>query len=95
MFCSVLSTVLYSRLPKNFNHTKNPITKIKIKELDIEIRKFFASQKKAKIWRAIVPSNPKFLWDAVKLAKNLNNEILPHEMTLKNEPIEKFVNSYI
>ena len=70
------------RLLKCFNKDKLIATKIEIKLLDVQVRRFFRTQKRNSIRRKIVPNNSKTLWDAVKTAKNLNLAQIPENLTL-------------
>ena len=75
-------------------------TKICIKNLSLEIKYHFANETKSKVRQGIKPGNNKTLWDAVKIAKNLNIEELPDQMNLHGVPIsnevlaEEFANMF-
>ena len=58
-----------------------------VKNLNIEIRHHFQSLKTQSLRRKITPGNSKSLWDAVKLAKNINIQQMPQQMFKNNVPI--------
>ena len=73
------------RLLKNFNKSKNSELKMKIKLLDKDIRHYYYNKKKNSVRNKIIPNNTKSVWDAVKLAKNLNVQNLPEKMSFNGE----------
>ena len=74
---------LLSRLKQNPNNDLRD----RIKSLNFEIRNHFSNIKRSEIRAKIIPGNSKSLWDAVKLAKNVNIPKLPPRMTLNNVEI--------
>jgi hypothetical protein len=70
------------RLLKKFNKRKDPETKARIKVHDKEIKQYYYQKKKSLVRSKIIPNNSKSLWDAVKLAKNLNIQNLPDKPSL-------------
>ena len=72
------------RLLKKFNSNKTVALKIKIKTLDKAIRGYFSNKKKKRVRSKIMPNNNKSLWDAVKIAKNLNTQNLPDKLSLND-----------
>ena len=58
-----------------------------IKLLNKDIKKFYYLNKGNSIRRKILPGNSKSLWDAVKVAKDINPTSLPDEMFLNNTKI--------
>ena len=60
------------------------VLKTKIKDLNIEIKNFFTSQKRLAVRRGITPGNTLSLWSAVKIAKDINVAGLPGVMYLNN-----------
>ena len=71
---------LRRRLLKSFKKNNNPVTNLRIKNLNVEIKQFFTNQRRSSIQRSILPNNSKSLWQAVKIAKNLQISNLPKEM---------------
>ena len=71
---------LRKRLIKTLNKKPTNELRNRIKNLNVEIRHHFQSQKTNSIRRKIIPGNSKSLWDAVKLAKNINIQQLPRKM---------------
>ena len=53
----------------------------------MEIKTHFRNEKKFRIRKGIKPGNNKTLWEAVKLAKDLNIVDLPDQMNLDGTPI--------
>ena len=68
-------------LLSQFKQRKCATIKSKIKELDSSIRTFFTAQKNI-IKRSIYPNNSKSLWDTVKIAKNLNVDPIPSQLSI-------------
>ena len=58
-----------------------------LKSLNKEIKKYFYQLKGKSIHRGILPGNSKTLWDAVKLANDVNPQTLPNEMLVNNTKI--------
>ena len=77
--CHMLNKI--KNLLSQFKQRKCATIKSKIKELDSSIRRFFTAQKNL-IKRSIYPNNSKSLWDAVKIAKNLNVDTIPSQMSI-------------
>ena len=71
------------RLLKHFNNNKNAELKLRIKKLDKEIREYYYNKKKNSIRCRIKTNNNKSLWDAVKIAKNVNIQIFPRNLISK------------
>ena len=78
---------LRKRLLKNLNKKPSNELRNRIKNLNVEIRHHFQSQKTISIRRKITPGSSKSLWDAVKIAKNINIQQLPQKMFKNNLPI--------
>ena len=72
------------RLLKIFNKNKTTEHKDKIKILDKEIRQYYYQKKKNSVRSKIIPNNTKSLWDAVRIAKDLNIQNLPDKMQAPN-----------
>ena len=68
----------------------NPSNELRdrIKNLNVEIKNHFLSKKTSSVRRRIIPGNSKSLWDAVKIAKDINIPKLPNTMYLNNTKIE-------
>ena len=79
---------LRKRLLKNLD--KNPSNELRnrVKNLNFEISHHFQSLKTQSVRRKITPGNSKSLWDAVKLAKNINIQQMPQKMFKNNVPID-------
>ena len=60
---------------------QNPNEELKkrVKNLNIEIKNHFVMNKRNKVRKGIIPGNPKTLWKAVNIAKDIN----PNEIPLK------------
>ena len=67
------------------------VLKTKIKDLNIEIKNFFTSQKRLAVRRGITPGNTLSLWSAVKIAKDINVTGLPGVMYLNNIKIPNII----
>ena len=52
----------------------------RIKNLNYEIRNYYRQNKGKKVRRNLVLGSSKSLWEAVKIAKDINNEKMPKEM---------------
>ena len=61
---------------------------MRIKNLNLEIRSHFESNKRKKVRMNLIPGNNKSLWTSVKLAKDLNIQQIPDNLTLNNVAIE-------
>ena len=61
----------------------------RIKNLNFEIKQHFHSCKSKAIRRKILPGNSKSLWDAVKIAKDINITSLPNEMFYSDIKIDQ------
>ena len=89
---------LRKRLLKTLEKKPSNPLRDRIKNLNIEIRHHFRSLKTKSIRRKITPGNSKSLWDAVRLAKNVNIQQLPQKMfkdniNIKNEDLpDEFAN---
>ena len=73
---------LRRRLLKPMNNNASNELRNRIKNLNVEIKNHFDSKKTCSVRRKITPGNTKSLWDAVKLAKDINNPKLPNHMFL-------------
>ena len=78
---------LRNRLLKRLKITKDPPTKSRIKNLNLEIKNHFVELKRKKIRLGIIPGNNKSLWTSVKRAKDLNTQKIPDEMFSNNAQI--------
>ena len=91
---------LRKRLLKTLEKKPSNPLRDRIKNLNIEIRHHFRSLKTKSIRRKITPGNSKSLWDAVRLAKNVNIQQLPQKMfkdniNIKNEDLpDEFANFF-
>jgi hypothetical protein len=68
------------------NHSN--ILRDRIANLNYEIKLHFETLKSNSVRKKIIPGNTKTLWDAVKIAKNINIPTIPNNMTLNNNPIQ-------
>ena len=75
------------RLLKKNKTMPSTDTQIEIKQLNMQIRRYFYHQKVNFIKNKIIPGNSKTLWDAVALAKNLPKLNLPKNMIMNGIPI--------
>ena len=75
---------LRKRLIKNLKTNPSNNLRDRINNLNYEIRTHFKNSKRNEIRNKIIPGNSKSLWDAVKIAKNVNKPNLPHKLT-KND----------
>jgi hypothetical protein len=64
-------------LLKKFKSRPSDTLKLKIKQFDNDIKKYFYHQKCKKVRRGIIPGNSKSLWTAVRIAKDQNTECFP------------------
>ena len=71
------------------NPSSSQSARSKLKDLNKEIKCYFFNQKSKSIRRNIVPSNSKSLWDAVRIAKDMNISNLPDIFTLNEIEIAK------
>ena len=91
---------LRKRLLKTLEKKPSNPLRDRIKNLNIEIRHHFRSLKTKSIRRKITPGNSKSLWDAVRLAKNVNIQQLPQKMfkdniNIKNKDLpDEFANFF-
>ena len=65
------------RLLRNFRKTKDVRTKMQLDMVDKEVKQFFNRQRVNTVRKLIVPGNTKSLWNAVNMAKDTCNNILP------------------
>ena len=79
---------LRKRLLKKLEKNPSNALRDRIKNLNVEIRHHFQSIKTKSIRRKITPGNSKSLWDAVKIAKNVNITQLPEKMFKNNVQIK-------
>ena len=75
---------LRKRLIKNLKTNPSNNLRDRINNLNYEIRTHFKNSKRNEIRNKIIPGNSKSLWDAVKIAKNVNKPNLPPKLT-KND----------
>ena len=80
---------LRKRLLKSIANNASNELRIRIKNLNLEIKNHFISKKTCSVRRKIIPGNTKTLWDAVKIAKDVNNPKLPNHMLRNNTEIPK------
>ena len=78
---------LRKRLLKRLKLNKDSLTKIRISQLNIEIKNHFYNCKRKSVRQGLIPGNNKTLWDSVKIAKDLNINKLPDNMFLNVDPI--------
>ena len=71
---------LRKKLLKILKINKTDTIRNRIKNLNVEIKRHFLIKKTKSIRRKITPGNSKSLWDAVKIAKDVNNPKLPKSM---------------
>jgi hypothetical protein len=67
-------------------------TKLRIKQLNLEIRNHYYGKKRLRFRRGIQPGNSKSLWAAVKIAKNKGTDVIP-QLLYKNQQKIKHKNS--
>ena len=79
---------LRKRLLKRLKVTKDELIKLRINQLNIEIKNHFYAVKRKSIRQGLIPGNNKTLWDSVKIAKDLNINKLPETMTLNNVSVK-------
>ena len=48
--------------------------------LNVEIKNHFIEIKRSKVRRGIIPGNPKSLWKAINIAKDINPSEIPRKM---------------
>ena len=70
-------TYITNRLLKRFRSSQNSTYKNKIELLNREIKDMIFSNKKKQVRKNIVPGNSKSLWNAVKIAKDINVSPIP------------------
>ena len=73
---------------KKLKADKTQATKSRVKNLSAEIKQHFTNEKKYKVRQGIKPGNSKTLWEAVKIAKDLNTDELPDKMNQNGTPID-------
>ena len=78
---------LRKRLLNKINNNPTNAIRDRIKNLNIEIKNHFLYKKTSSVRRKILPGNTKSLWDAVKIAKDINIPMLPTSMFLNNTKI--------
>ena len=78
---------LRRRLLCNLKSNPSNALRDRIKNLNCEIKTHFRGCKKLEIRQKIVPGNSKSLWDAVKIAKNVNKPNLPPKLSLNDVEI--------
>ena len=76
------------RLLKKYKTNGDPNSLIKIKELNKKITDIGRNQKRNSIRRSLVPGNTKSLWNAVNLAKDINPNNIPKNMTNNDVDID-------
>ena len=76
---------------KQFKIRPTVVQKTKIKDLNIEKKNFFTSQKRLAVRRGITPGNTLSLWSAVKIAKDINMTGLPGVMYLNDIKIPNII----
>ena len=69
---------LRKRLLRKFKLDKSEELKHRIKELDNYIKQFHHNNKAKRVRKAIIPGNTKSLWNAVKIARDVNVSNLPN-----------------
>ena len=75
---------LRKRLLRSMENNFSNELRNRIKNLNVEIKNHFNSKKTCSVRRKIIPGNSKSLWDAVKLAKDVNNPKIPNHMLSNN-----------
>ena len=75
------------RLLRAVKINPNDATKLRIKHLNAEIRNYFHGKIRTKVRRGILPGNTKSLWDAVKIAKNMGVNAIPHVLYKNQQEI--------
>jgi hypothetical protein len=77
------------RLLRSIKRNPSNEKKLRIKNLNIEIRNYYYGKTRSKVRRGILPGNSKSLWDAVKIAKNKGVEVIPQVLYLNQQEIKK------
>ena len=72
------------RLVKKLRTDKSADLRIRVQELNKEIKRFFNTKKTVNVRRVIKPGNCQSLWKAVKIAKDVNLDSLPKSMSENN-----------
>ena len=80
--------VLRKRLLKSYKNAPGNILIQRIKNLNAKIKTHFINKNKKAIRISIIPNNNKTLWQAVKIAKNINISPLPKQLNHNNVPIK-------
>ena len=79
-FWGLLRTNTRKRLLKKLKRNPSNEIRDKVRALNCEIRNFYYGRTKQNVRRNMIPGNSKSLWDAVKIAKDLNIEPIPTNM---------------
>ena len=77
------------RLIRNLKNNSSNELRNRINNLNVEIKHHFTNLKTNSIRRQIIPGNTKSLWDAVKLAKDMDTPKLPTQMYNDNNLINE------
>ena len=77
------------RLLKLYKQSKNPARLDEIKVINKDIIIKLKNIKRSSIRRCIVPGNSKSLWNAVKTAKDINQNDIPHILRKAGEEIDR------
>ena len=78
---------LRKKLLKTLKTNKTNVIRDRIKNINVEIKRHFLIKKANAIRRKIIPGNSKSLWQAVKIAKDVNIPILPNSMSFNDQPV--------
>ena len=78
---------LRKKLLKTLKTNKTNVIRDQIKNINVEIKRHFLIKKANAIRRKIIPGNSKSLWQAVKIAKDVNIPMLPTSMNFNNQPV--------
>ena len=81
----IIKLNLRKKLLKKIKQEKTPEIRNRLKNLSVEIKHHFINEKRTKVRQGMKPGNNKTLWDAVKIAKDLNIEELPDQMHLNGQ----------
>ena len=71
---------LRKRLIKSARSNPSNLIRIRINNLNKEIKSHFYNQKMNNVQRSIIPGNSKSLWQAVKISKDMNTNEIPKVM---------------
>ena len=69
-----------NRLLKSRKQNSSEQLKMKINNLNAEIKSFYFSKKRDSVRKGILPGNSRSLWSAVKLAKDIGTNEIPRNM---------------